>query len=79
MSINAKLALIAFLFVPVMGIYGFYKARKMYASRYEIILEKSLYKAYNELLRFPGIRQGVAVLQTISVDVNLPEENGFVF
>lgn len=32
MSINAKLALIAFLFVPVMGIYGFYAARKMYAA-----------------------------------------------
>ena len=32
MSINAKLALIAFLFVPVMGIYGFYKAKKMYAA-----------------------------------------------
>lgn len=32
MSINAKLALIAFLFVPVMGIYGFYTARKMYAA-----------------------------------------------
>ena len=31
-SINAKLALIAFLFVPVMGIYGFYTARKMYAA-----------------------------------------------
>ena len=32
MSINAKLALIAFLFVPVMGIYGFYTARKMYVA-----------------------------------------------
>lgn len=32
MSINAKLALIAFLFVPVMGIYGFYMAKKMYAA-----------------------------------------------
>lgn len=32
MNINAKLALIAFLFVPVMGIYGFYAARKMYAA-----------------------------------------------
>jgi len=32
MTINAKLALIAFLFVPVMGIYGFYTARKMYAA-----------------------------------------------
>lgn len=32
MSINAKLALIAFLFVPVMGIYGFYTAKKMYAA-----------------------------------------------
>ncbi len=32
MSINTKLALIAFLFVPVMGFYGFYTARKMYAS-----------------------------------------------
>lgn len=32
MSINAKLALVAFLFVPVMGIYGFYTARKMYAA-----------------------------------------------
>lgn len=32
MSINAQLALIAFLFVPVMGIYGFYTARKMYAA-----------------------------------------------
>ena len=31
-SINVKLALIAFLFVPVMGIYGFYTARKMYAA-----------------------------------------------
>lgn len=32
MSINVKLALIAFLFVPVMGIYGFYTAKKMYAA-----------------------------------------------
>jgi ATP-binding cassette subfamily B protein len=32
MSINAKLALVAFLFVPVMGIYGFCTARKMYAA-----------------------------------------------
>lgn len=32
MSINAKLAVIAFLFVPIMGIYGFYTARKMYAA-----------------------------------------------
>jgi len=31
-SINVKLALIAFLFVPVMGIYGFYTAKKMYAA-----------------------------------------------
>lgn len=32
MSINPKLALIAFLFVPVMGIYGFYTAKKMYTA-----------------------------------------------
>jgi ATP-binding cassette subfamily B protein len=32
MTINTKLALIAFLFVPAMGIYGFYTARKMYAA-----------------------------------------------
>lgn len=32
MSINVKLALIAFLFVPVMGIYGFYTAKKMYVA-----------------------------------------------
>lgn len=32
MSINAQLALIAFFFVPIMGIYGFYTARKMYAA-----------------------------------------------
>lgn len=50
----------------------------MALSRYEMILEKSLYKAYNELLRLQGIRQGMAVLPTISVDVNLPQENGFV-
>ena len=31
-NINAKLALVAFLFVPVMGIYGFYTAKKMYAA-----------------------------------------------
>ncbi|MCX6988721.1 MAG: ABC transporter ATP-binding protein [Chlamydiae bacterium] len=31
-NINAQLALIAFIFVPVMGIYGFYTARKMYAA-----------------------------------------------
>ena len=31
-NINAKLGLIAFLFVPVMGIYGFYTAKKMYAA-----------------------------------------------
>jgi len=31
-NINVKLALIAFFFVPVMGIYGFYTARKMYVS-----------------------------------------------
>lgn len=31
-SINVKLALIAFLFVPIMGIYGFYTAKKMYAA-----------------------------------------------
>lgn len=31
-NINAQLAFIAFIFVPVMGIYGFYTARKMYAA-----------------------------------------------
>lgn len=31
-NINVKLALIAFFFVPVMGIYGFYFSRKMYAA-----------------------------------------------
>lgn len=31
-NINAKLALIAFLFVPIMGIYGIYAAKKMYAA-----------------------------------------------
>jgi len=30
--INVKLALIAFLFIPVMGIYGFYFSKKMYAA-----------------------------------------------
>jgi ATP-binding cassette subfamily B protein len=30
-NINVKLAFLAFLFVPVMGIYGFYTARRMYA------------------------------------------------
>jgi ATP-binding cassette subfamily B protein len=32
MNENAKLALIAFFFVPVMGIYGFFTARKMYIA-----------------------------------------------
>jgi ATP-binding cassette subfamily B protein len=32
MNINLKLALIALLFIPVMGIYGFYTSRKMYAA-----------------------------------------------
>lgn len=32
MSINIKLALIAFCFIPVMGIYGFYTAKKMYVA-----------------------------------------------
>lgn len=31
-TINAKLALLAFLFIPVMGTYGFYTAKKMYAA-----------------------------------------------
>ena len=31
-NINTKLAFVAFLFVPVMGIYGFYTAKKMYAA-----------------------------------------------
>lgn len=31
-SINVQLALLAFLFVPIMGIYGFYNAKKMYAA-----------------------------------------------
>lgn len=31
-TINVQLALLAFLFVPVMGIYGFYKAKKMYVA-----------------------------------------------
>lgn len=31
-NINVKLAVIAFLFVPVMGVYGFYTAKKMYAA-----------------------------------------------
>jgi ATP-binding cassette subfamily B protein len=31
-NINTQLALVAFLFVPAMGIYGFYAARKMYAA-----------------------------------------------
>ena len=44
-----------------------------------MFLEKSLYKAYNELLRLQGIRQGVAILPSISVDVNLAQENGFVW
>jgi hypothetical protein len=47
-------------------------------SRYEMIIEKSLYKAYNELLRLQGIRQGMAILPPISVDVNISQENGFV-
>ncbi len=34
-------------------------------SRYETILEKSLYKAYHELLRLQGIRQGVVVLPPV--------------
>jgi hypothetical protein len=50
----------------------------MALSRYEMILEKSLYKAYNQLLRIQGILQGVAALPSISVDVNLSQENGFV-
>lgn len=32
MNINVKLALIAFIFLPVMGVYGFYFSRKMYAA-----------------------------------------------
>lgn len=32
MAINVKLALIAFVFIPVMGIYGFYFSKKMYAA-----------------------------------------------
>jgi ATP-binding cassette, subfamily B, bacterial len=32
LSINVKLALIAFVFVPVMGVYAFYTAKKMYAA-----------------------------------------------
>ncbi len=32
LNINVKLALIAFLFVPAMGIYAFYTAKKMYAA-----------------------------------------------
>lgn len=31
-SINAQLAFMAFLFVPIMGIYGFYTAKKMYTA-----------------------------------------------
>ncbi|MBM3184585.1 MAG: ABC transporter ATP-binding protein, partial [Chlamydiae bacterium] len=31
-NINVQLALIAFLFVPIMGIYGFYFSKKMYAA-----------------------------------------------
>lgn len=31
-SINANLALIALIFIPVMGVYGFYYSRKMYAA-----------------------------------------------
>lgn len=50
----------------------------MALSRYEMILEKSLYKAYNELLRLQSVRQGVTVLPSFSVDVNLSQENGFV-
>jgi hypothetical protein len=37
----------------------------MMLSRYEMVLEKSLYKSYNELLRFQGIRQGVVVLPPV--------------
>ena len=32
LNINVKLALIAFLFVPIMGIYAFYTAKKMYTA-----------------------------------------------
>lgn len=32
MSINVKLALIALLFLPIMGLYGFYFSRKMYGA-----------------------------------------------
>ena len=31
-SINTKLALIAFIFLPIMGIYGFYFSKKMYSA-----------------------------------------------
>ena len=42
-------------------------------SRYEMIIEKSLYKAYNELLRLQIIPQALAILSPISVDVNLSQ------
>ncbi len=47
-------------------------------SRYQTVLEKSLYKAYHELLRLQSVSQGMTVLPPITVDVNLSEENGFV-
>lgn len=48
----------------------------MALSRYEMILEKSLYKAYNELLKLQSIRQGLNILPPISVDINLSREMG---
>ena len=43
------------------------------------IAKKNFRATGSPLLKLQGIRQGVAVLPSLSVDVNLSQENGFVF
>lgn len=49
-------------------------------SRYESMIEKSLYKAIHELQRLQAMRMGLPIMTPIALDINLDgaEESGFV-
>ena len=45
-------------------------------SRYEVTLERSLYKALHELQRLQAARDGQAVPLPVAVDVSVSDEGG---
>jgi ATP-binding cassette subfamily B protein len=60
-NINVKLALIAFLYVPVMGVYGFYTAKKMYAA-----LKKSSDRIEDVNAQVEDTLAGIRVVQSFT-------------